>query len=215
MIDDVARYIGSASRAVQDREHNGKPARAVVIGRNFDTTVDDAWDAVTNAERIPRWFLPVTGELREGGRFQLKGNAGGTITSCDPPRRFEATWEYGGDTSWIIVSVSEAPGGRALVELEHIAHVDDAKYKEFGPGAVGVGWDMGFVGLYLHLTPGRPAVDPKQAMAWFGSPQGKEFVKLSSDDWGRANIASGADEAAARESAERTRAAYTGESANT
>jgi uncharacterized protein YndB with AHSA1/START domain len=55
----------------------------------------------TNPERIPRWFLPVSGELKEGGRYQLEGNAGGTITRCDPPHGFDATWEMGSDMSWI------------------------------------------------------------------------------------------------------------------
>ena len=27
---------------------------------------------------FPRWFLPISGELRLGGRYQLTGNAGGT-----------------------------------------------------------------------------------------------------------------------------------------
>ena len=58
----------------------------VVASRSYDTDIDDLWEAITNAERIPRWFLPITGELRLGGRYQLQGNAGGTITACEPPR---------------------------------------------------------------------------------------------------------------------------------
>ena len=52
----------------------------------------DVWDACTNAERIPRWFLPMTATC--GRRpFQFEGNAGGTVDRCDPPDGFEATWE--------------------------------------------------------------------------------------------------------------------------
>jgi hypothetical protein len=29
--------------------------------------------------------LPISGHLRLGGRYQLKGNSGGEITACDPP----------------------------------------------------------------------------------------------------------------------------------
>jgi hypothetical protein len=47
--------------------------------------VEDVWDAITSAERIPRRFLPVSGDLRLG-RYQLQGNAGGEITGCNPPR---------------------------------------------------------------------------------------------------------------------------------
>jgi uncharacterized protein YndB with AHSA1/START domain len=211
MIDDVARHLGSVSREVKDRIHEGKPAKVVVISRVFDTTVDDAWDAITNQERIPRWFAPVTGDLKLGGRFQVQGNAGGTITTCEPPRRFDATWEFGGGVSWITLTVSPEPGEKARVQLEHIAH-PEAHWEQFGPGAVGAGWDMAFLGLTLHLTPGRPAIDPKEGMAWMGTAQGKEFIAISAKDWGRADIALGTDEAVALASAERTRAAYTGES---
>ena len=68
----------------------------MTLTRLYDTSVDDLWDALTSKERIPRWFLPVEGDLKLGGRYQLKGNAGGTITACTPPNHFAATWEFGG-----------------------------------------------------------------------------------------------------------------------
>lgn len=209
MIDDVARHLGTVSRVVDDRTHEGKPAKVVVLSRVFDTTVEDAWDAVTNPERLPRWFAPVSGELTLGGRFQVQGNAGGTITTCEPPKRFDATWEFGGGMSWIAVTVSPEHG-MARVQLEHIAH-PDAHWEQFGPGAVGAGWDMALLGLTLHLTPGRPAIDPREGMAWMGTASGKEFIAISATEWGRADIAGGAPEAEALASAERTRAAYSGE----
>jgi hypothetical protein len=46
--------------------------------------------------RSPR-PVPVLLLRREGGRCQLEGNAGGTVTYCDRPHGFEATWEIGGD----------------------------------------------------------------------------------------------------------------------
>jgi uncharacterized protein YndB with AHSA1/START domain len=50
----------------------------VTITQVYAAPVEDVWDACTNPARIPRWFLPVSGELRLGGRYQLEGNAGGT-----------------------------------------------------------------------------------------------------------------------------------------
>ena len=82
---DVARALGLVTRSVRSFEKDGRPASAVTLTRLYDTDVDDLWDAVTSRERIPRWFLPVEGELRPGGKYQLKGNAGGTITACTPP----------------------------------------------------------------------------------------------------------------------------------
>ena len=127
------------------------------------------WDACTNPLRIPRWFLPVSGDLRLGGRYQLEGNAGGTIERCDPPRGFTATWEFGGRVSWIEVRVTAGADGRTRLEIEHLAPLDAAGWAEFGPGAVGVGWDMALVGLAIHLSSGRPwtrsAVRPGAASA--------------------------------------------------
>ena len=89
---DVARVLGLVTRSVRNFEKDGKAASAVTLTRLYDTDVDDLWDALTSKERIPRWFLPVEGDLQLGGRYQLKGNAGGTITACTPPGHFAATW---------------------------------------------------------------------------------------------------------------------------
>ena len=64
------------------------------------------WDACTNPERIPRWFLPVTGDLKVGGRYQLEGNAAGDDRTMRPAHGFDATWEFGGEVSWIELRLS-------------------------------------------------------------------------------------------------------------
>jgi uncharacterized protein YndB with AHSA1/START domain len=185
-------------------------ARTITISQTYDASIDDVWDACTNPERIPRWFLPVSGDLRVGGRYQLEGNAGGKIERCDPPNSFAATWEYGGDVSWIEVRLSTQPKSGTRFELEHIAHVDDERWAEFGPGAVGVGWDMGLMGLALHLSSGQAvAVDPREGATWAASDQGKEFMSLSSQRWCDASVAAGTGEADAQAAAARTTAAYT------
>ncbi|MGW2787689.1 SRPBCC family protein [Streptomyces populi] len=206
---DVTHQIDAVRRAVGVREYKGGVARVVTLGQAYDATVDDVWDACTSAERIPRWFLPVSGDLRLGGTYQLEGNAGGTIERCEPPRSFAATWEYGGEVSWIEVRVTPE-GGRTRLELEHIAHVDDERWARFGPGAVGVGWDLGLLGLAGHL--GSPAgfLDPDESVAWMGSDEGRRFITLSSESWYEANVAAGEPEDGARGAANRTVAAYTG-----
>src|SRR5436190_19146572 len=100
---DVAGQVGAIVREVQSRQHEGREARVVIASRRFDTSLEDLWDALTSAERIPRWFLPISGELKLGGRYQLQGNAGGTITGCEPPRRLDLTWEFGGGVTWVSV----------------------------------------------------------------------------------------------------------------
>jgi len=210
---DIAATLGAVTREIGTRELEGRPAHVLVAARTYDTGIDDLWDALTNAERIPRWFMPITGDLRLGGRYQLQGNAGGEITTCEPPRRLAVTWEIGGQVSWVSVRLAEEAAGTTRLELEHTAHVDDKFWDEYGPGAVGVGWDLAInLGLGQHLETGA-AVDPEAALAWPTSPEGKAFVRGSSDGWAQASIAAGTDAAAARAAAARTTAFYTGESA--
>lgn len=206
---DVAQQINAFRRMVGTRVLEAGEARSVTISRTYDSPIDDVWDACTNPERIPRWFLPISGDLQLGGRFQLEGNAGGTIERCDPPNGFAATWEYGGEVSWIELRLSTAAQAATRFELEHIAHVDDTRWAEFGPGAVGVGWDLGLVGLTTHLSTGQ-TVDPQAAAAWSASDEGRQFMSLSSRRWCDASVAAGADELDARAAADRTTAAYTG-----
>lgn len=207
---DVAQQINAVRRHVGSRVLEAGEARTVIVSQTYAASLDDVWDACTNPERIPRWFLPVSGDLRINGRYQLEGNAGGTIERCDPPHGFAATWEYGGDITWIEVRLSAEPNGRTRFELEHIAHVDDERWAEFGPGAVGVGWDLALTGLAIHLATNGSAVDPKESAAWVGSDQGKLFMSTSSQRWYEASVAAGTNETDARAAADRTTAAYTG-----
>jgi uncharacterized protein YndB with AHSA1/START domain len=207
---DVTAQINTVERRVGARSLAAGEARTVTISQSYRAGIEELWDACTTAERLARWFLPVTGELRVGGRYQIQGNADGTIERCDPPKSFAATWEYGGEVTWIEVRLIPEADGQTRLEVEHISPADDAKWAEFGPGAVGVGWDMILMGLATHLSSGR-AADPAESAAWTMSQDGRRFITLSSDRWREANVAAGTDEATAREAATRTLAAYTGQ----
>jgi uncharacterized protein YndB with AHSA1/START domain len=208
MTIDILSAIGAVTREVQTRDVNGRPAHVVLASRTYPTDVDDLWDALTSPERIPRWFMPISGDLRLGGRYQLEGNAGGEITQCEPPRLLAVTWAMGGgEPSWVTVRLSKQRDG-ALLQLEHVAHVPPEFWDQFGPGAVGVGWDGALYGLLKHLVTGLPN-DPAAAATFHETEEGKAFYRASSLDWRRAAIAAGQDEAAAHEAAKRTYAFYT------
>ena len=206
---EASHQVNAVERQVGTRMLAAGEARTMTISQRFRTGIDDLWDACTSPARIPRWFLPVTGDLSVGGRFQLEGNAGGTIERCDPPKSFAATWEFGGQLSWIEVELTAEPGGWTRLELQHIAHVDDL-WAQFGPGAVGIGWDMALLGLAGHLSGDPTAIGPEQAAAWVASDDGKLFMSLSGERWREANVAAGTDETAAQAAADRCIAAYTG-----
>jgi uncharacterized protein YndB with AHSA1/START domain len=206
---DITEHLNSIHRQIDHGVVETGPSVTATLSRTYDASIDDLWDACTSAERIPRWFLPISGELRLGGRYQLEGNAGGTIERCDPPNSFAATWEYGGGVTWIEVRLVAESAGRTRFELRHTAPADEDKWVEFGPGAVGVGWDLGLMGLGAHLS-GGPGLDPAEAAAWMASEEGKQAIARSSQAWCEASVAAGTDPAAAKAAAERTTAAYTG-----
>jgi len=206
---DVAKHLGAVTRAVEDSTREGAPVKVVVASRTYPTDVVDLWDAVTDLERIPRWFAPVSGDLRLGGRFQVEGNAGGEVLACDEPKHFAITWEFGGDTSWVDVHLEETPNGATLT-LRHAADVrDNPHMATYGPGAVGVGWELGLMGLAEYLAAGA-GVSHEEFEAWGASPDGQALMTGSATAWGEADAATSGDPEASRAAARRTAAFYTG-----
>nr|WP_238353064.1 SRPBCC family protein [Kribbella solani] len=132
----------------------------VLMRRSYQAEPAELWDALTDPERMRRWFMPVTGELRVGGTFQLQGNAGGEILECEPPRRFKVT--FGGPNSLLELRLLPGAGSSTELELEHSMSEAPAPG---GAGAlwVGPGWDGGLLGLALYVTGELPAdADPVQ-----------------------------------------------------
>ena len=202
---DVETHLAAVARSVSSVERDGQPARAVTLSRSYATAVTNLWDAVTNGERLPLWFSPISGELKSGGRYQLEGNAGGVITVCERPSRLALTWEFGEDVSWVEVRISADSTGGARLTLTHTAHVSE-HWDEYGPGATGVGWELGLLGLSIHLAnPSEPKMDEA---AFAASPDGRAFNTGSSENWGDAAVAAGTDPGAARAAAARTTAFY-------
>jgi hypothetical protein len=63
-------------------------------------------------------------------------------------------------------------------------------WEQFGPGAVGVGWDLSVLGLGLHLESGA-GVSTEDSRAWAESEEARRFMTASSQAWGDAYLASG------------------------
>jgi uncharacterized protein YndB with AHSA1/START domain len=210
---DVDHQINAVQRKVGTKTIDAGQADVVTISQSYDTDVTDLWDAVTSAERIRRWFLPISGDLEVGGSYQLEGHAGGTVLTCDPPENFTATWESGGKVSWIDVSVRAEGQDRARLIVEHIAEAGDDMWQQFGPGAAGMGWDSMLLALALHIATGE-SVDPAVGQQWTATADGRRFLTLSGERWCQADVDSGADPASARASADRCLAAYTGQAEN-
>lgn len=205
---DVSQQIGATAREVSTGERDGRQTKVVLATRTYPAPVEDVWDALTDQERIPRWFSPVSGDLSVGGRFQVQDNAGGEVLSCEPPRAFEITWEVNGEPSWVVVTLT-SDGDSTMLVLRHTAHVPEEFWGAYGPGAVGVGWELSLMGLDLHLASGA-AVDPAEIETWSTSDEGRAYLGGSSAGWADAAIADGETEEQARSAQQATTAFYTG-----
>lgn len=189
MTIDPATAAGLVTRRVRTGVRAGGPTRTVAATRVYPTDRDDLWDAITDPARIRRWFLPITGQLEVGGRYQLEGNAGGTIESCDAPASLRVTWEFDGSISWVEVALTTVDGGTRL-DLAHEAPADPAFWADYGPGATGIGWDLGLLALGWHVEDGE-ALEPGWEDRFLGSTDGVAFLDQAAADWVEAAIADG------------------------
>jgi len=142
-IFDFAKLV---KRKVEQRQHEGRPAYAIILESTYDVDANELWDALTNKDRLSLWFLPVSGELRTGGNYQFEGNAKGSINRCDQPKGFDITWEFGDNVSWVKVELTAVTESQTTLRLEHLAIAEGEHWENYGPGAGGVGWAMGIGG---------------------------------------------------------------------
>ncbi|GAA2840990.1 SRPBCC domain-containing protein [Crossiella cryophila] len=176
---DIAQQLAAIHRAVGNRTLEQSEMVAVTLRREYDAEIADVWEAITEPERVRRWFLPLSGDLREGGSFQLEGNAGGDILTCQAPRLLKVT--FGGPVSLVTLTLTEgAEPETTLLELDHTVPKEMAGS---GAGAlyVGPGWDGALLGLALYLA-GQESADPVAAA---NSTEGQTFSLGSVRAWER------------------------------
>jgi uncharacterized protein YndB with AHSA1/START domain len=206
----VALQPGEVRRNLTVERDERRQRTVQTVSQSYPTTVDDLWEACTQPDRLARWFAPVTGDLRLGGRYQVEGNASGQVIACEPPRSFTVTWELGGDSSQVAVRLApEGERARLTLEHEHTGDADSPFWAQFGPGATGVGWDLALLGLALHLVAGKDR--PDDPADFVRSAPAREFIRAVSGHWAQASMHAGTPEEDAVAAASRTTAFFLGE----
>ncbi len=206
------QQLGEIERQIVSSAWGGKAARTIVAQRSYPTQIEDLWDAIVTPDRLRRWFLPVNGELSEGGTYQLEGNAGGRIIRCEAPHSLAVTWEMHGDVGWVDVTLEEINEQSTRLTLEHMGLESETFldfWKQFGPGSMGVGWDLTLTSLAEHLINESDTFMSDQT-AWIQTGAGRNFLQSSSDRWAVADIAFGTDSKAAHDSGTRSMNFYAG-----
>ena len=71
-------------------------AGVVRVEERYATDIDDLWSALTDPDRLARWYGRVDGELGLGGEFRMYVDASGwegtgRVEACGPPRRLMVT----------------------------------------------------------------------------------------------------------------------------
>ncbi len=107
---------------------------AVIIARDFDCSVDVAWNAWTRSEDIAQWFGPqgvdsevVENDFRVGGSYaiQMQGpdsdhHVSGTYRVIETGRRLAYTWKWKTiDTVSLVTIDFTAVGDRTRIRITH------------------------------------------------------------------------------------------------
>jgi len=133
----------------------GPDGTTVRFERRYATAPADLWSAVTEPERLSRWLGPVYGDLRAGGRYELRmgddvagaaENATGLIRECVSPSRLVIDWLFPGEST-TRVEVEIRPDGDGAVLV--LAHLGLEKSTARGYGA---GWHASLAQLTDHLA---------------------------------------------------------------
>jgi uncharacterized protein YndB with AHSA1/START domain len=158
--------LTTVQRSMGNREIAAGSARTAVLRRRYDAPIDDVWNAITTPDRVDRFFLPLSGELRAGGSFALQGQASGEILACDAPHLLRLQWTPPVDRGYsdqVEVRLTADGPDATWLELEHASVADVFRNDpDTGCYGVGTGWEgpLHYLGEYLRgVLPDRPSTE--------------------------------------------------------
>lgn len=154
---DVTRYLTGST-----------DAPALTLERVYRTDPADLWEAVTDPDRLARWFGEiVTVPRTPGDTLAVRLGAGGgpddvaegTLTACEAPALLACDWEHGGTRSRVEVTLTPTHPGATLLRLHHTRL---APTHLLGHGG---GWEAGLAVLAGQLAGDTVPLDPDRRRA--------------------------------------------------
>lgn len=154
--------------------------RTLVLTRRFTTPIDHVWAAITESERLARWFGTWSGDPSTGSVLVTMNAeaepvppARYDIRACDPPRLLSVSAVDDGGQWHLTATLTEADGGTTLVLRQE--DLDPATVADTGPG-----WDWYLDRLVATITGAEPP-----SLAAFDAdyaPRGAAYAALTPSD---------------------------------
>ncbi len=162
-------------------------AGVVRIEDRYDTGIDDLWTAITDPDRLARWYGRVEGDLRPGGAFRLHVesagiDAVGRVEECDPPRRLRIT-NRETDESWRggdgVPPFDEAVEAMLTADGDQTVLVIEVRGMPLDKVAFyGAGWQLHAEALAAHLAGREPGGDVQARFGELVPPYQEQAAKL-------------------------------------
>jgi uncharacterized protein YndB with AHSA1/START domain len=137
-------------------------AGVVRIEDTYDTDAPDLWSAITDPDRLARWWGRVEGDRRPGGELRLfvesaQVESTGHIELCDPPRRLRVTSRETDESRGpdappfdSVIDVTLIPAGDRTTLVVEISGLPLTKAAYYGAG-----WQIHTENLAAYVA-GRP-----------------------------------------------------------
>lgn len=178
---------------------------------NISLAPAELWPLLSTAEGLARWYGTITGDLREGGRFQAPGGVDGRILEVEAPHKLSLTWGSGDAAEPLLISVDPEDDGTSQLRVLHTFAMEREEFEQIGPGPAAVGWELALWSLAAVTGSwdgnGPVGLDLPSAQ-WLSGPQGLDHVRAWSVRWAAQALAAGVDEATARRGERATADAY-------
>jgi uncharacterized protein YndB with AHSA1/START domain len=168
--------------AIKGTLYSAEGAGVVRMKTRCETDIDDLWAALTEPQRLARWFGNVGGDPREGREVTVSVFASGwdgrvRIDQCAPPRQLRVTMWEKEVAKHVVTAELVADGDHTNLALEIRGVPLDVVW------AYGAGWQEHVEDLRAHVA-GQDRVAPTGSDARFDeiAPRYRAMTVVSLED---------------------------------